>query len=593
MTIQQPNSRERHRKLKLPNGTAEVWLERAGPRVSMHTAHPNGGGSGNWERCESDGCLGQAVIDQSKCLRHADVDSRDRYLSSLVNSNQGLSLTGVAVNQELLDAILRSPLTADDRIRVPISFMGAEVDARLDFDGYTFEKAFSLNGAIVRAPAVFRNCTFWSLLDTQYAFFNSGPPSFTSTTFAGDVALSYAHAERVSIGFTACSFRQTLTANGIVGGALLLERCQLESDLVIRDAKPPMIVLRGCSVAGELDLANSHCASFQAERLQAPAAHQIGPLCIDQLYKISPAQFGARIRIKVEADDLDLSGAQLSEGGHILVERARVNLNQLSTGRSLRVSGAANGAQEPVILSLQNADTGSMSFASVDMSRCVFYGSHNLGDAVIESTVKFTETPSWPYTRRRCVADEFAWRQSTGGFRSKKWRLPGTRVAGDDSVGESIDGTVELPQLQASQVAAVYRNLRRSFEARSDAPGAADFYYGEMEMRRYDRESGVAERGTVWLYWVLSGYALRASRVFGWLLALIGACTVAMVYFGFAEESATYLDGFIFSLQAALPGLQSDRVVTTVGELVEIALTVLAPLLFALALFALRGRVKR
>jgi hypothetical protein len=592
MTIQQPNSRERYRVFELPNGTAEVWLERAGPRVTIHTASPNGGGSGNWERCQIDSCLGQAVAGQSMCLRHADIGTRDQYLNDLGSDNRGLSLTGVEVNQELIDAILRSPLVDEGRVRVPISFWGAEVDARLDFEGLTFESSFTLNGAIVRGPAAFRNCTFKGLLDARFAYFDGGPPSFTATNFSEGVDFSCAHAERVSIGFTNCSFTKPLAADGIAG-TLLLEQCHFESDLVIRGAKPPMIVLRGCSVDGELDVADTYCASFQAERLQAPAAHQIGPLHIDQLCKISPAQFGARVRIDVEADDLDLSGVQLSEGGHVLVERARVSLDQLSTGRSLRVSGLADSAQTLVILSLQDADTGFMSFAHVDMSRCVFYDSHNLGDAVIESTVTFARTPSWPYTRRRCVADEFAWRQHTGGFRSWRWNLPGTRVAGEDHTDPRSNNVVELPELRASQVAAVYRNLRRSFEARSDAPGAADFYYGEMEMRRYDSESGIAERGTIWLYWLLSGYALRASRAFAWLLALMGASTVAMIYYGFAEEPATYLDGLIFSLRAALPGLQSDRGVTTVGELVEIGLTLTAPLVFALALFALRGRVKR
>jgi hypothetical protein len=49
---------------------------------------------------------------------------------------------------------------------------------------------------------------------------------------------------------------------------------------------------------------------------------------------------------------------------------------------------------------------------------------------------------------------------------------------------------VGLPDLEASQVAAVYRDLRRSFEGRSNEPGAADFYYGEMEMRRRSDKAG-------------------------------------------------------------------------------------------------------
>jgi hypothetical protein len=105
MTIQQPNSRERYRTFELPNGLAEVWLERAGSLVSMHTDYPSGSGTSNWERCDFNGCFGQAVVQQSKCLRHASVESRDQYLSALSSSNQPLLLNGVVVNQDLADAI--------------------------------------------------------------------------------------------------------------------------------------------------------------------------------------------------------------------------------------------------------------------------------------------------------------------------------------------------------------------------------------------------------------------------------------------------------------------------------------------------------
>lgn len=595
MTIQQPNARERYRRLELPTGVAEVWLERAGSRVTMHTVHPHGGGSSNWDRCDVDGCLGQAVVQQSKCLRHASVESRDQYLDSLgssLGSKQGLLLNGVAVNQELANAILRSPLLSEGSTKAPILLVGAEIDARLDFDGYIFSHSLALNGAIVRQPTTFRNCTFTGSLTAQFTFFNAGPPSFTASTFSEAVDFSHAHAERVSIGFSGCTFAKTFRANGIVA-SIPLEQCHFESDLAMRDANPPMVVLRGCSVGGELDVANTHCAGFLAERLQAPAAHQIGPVDVDQDCTISPAQFGARVRIEVKANRLNLSGAQLLEGGHILVERAEVLLNQLSTGRSLRISGEANSSQKPRILPLQDADTGYMSFAHVDMRRCVFYGSHDLGSVVIEPTAKFARTPRWGYSRRRCVADEFAWRQHTGGFRSWGWNLPGTRVPGDDHRSDGDEDAIDLPDLRASQVAAVYRNLRRSFEAKSDEPGAADFYYGEMTMRRHSRETGIAEQAIVWLYWIFSGYGLRASRAFGWLFLLIFGASFAMSHAGFKEGQAPYLDSFIFTLRAALPGLQGARNLTTLGDLIEIGLTILGPVLFALALLALRGRVKR
>src|SRR5215208_1241333 len=312
MTIQQPNSRERYRKLELPSGVAEVWLERAGSRVTMHTSQPHGGGSSNWERCDIEGCLGQAVIQQSKCLRHASEESRYQYLSALPGTNQGLLLNDVAINQELADAIMSSPILSDRRLKVPILLQGAEVDARLDFDGYTFSHSLALNGAIVRQPTTFRNCTFASPLTAQFAFFNAGPPSFTDSTFSEFVDFSHAHAERVSIGFSGCSFAKAFTANGSVA-PFPLENCHFRSDFAMRDANPPMIILRGCTVDGELDIANSHCAGFLTERLQAPAAHQIGPLDVDHDCTISPAQLDSRVRIEVKANRLNLSGAQLLE----------------------------------------------------------------------------------------------------------------------------------------------------------------------------------------------------------------------------------------------------------------------------------------
>lgn len=66
-------------------------------------------------------------------------------------------------------------------------------------------------------------------------------------------------------------------------------------------------------------------------------------------------------------------------------------------------------------------------------------------------------------------------------------------------------------------MAASYRQLRKAFEDGKNEPGAADFYYGECEMRRHDHTgSAKGERRLLWAYWLLSGYA---SRAFTWLLA--------------------------------------------------------------------------
>ena len=140
MAIEQPTSRERYRKLTLPNGTAEFWLEPAGSRVKMHTVRPNGGGQSNWARCDVHGCLGEAVTSESKCLRHAAPDARNNYLRSLRGKNKSLSLQGVALDQNLADAILQSPPFADKRVDVYMSLAGAEISGRLSFEVIRFHK---------------------------------------------------------------------------------------------------------------------------------------------------------------------------------------------------------------------------------------------------------------------------------------------------------------------------------------------------------------------------------------------------------------------------------------------------------------------
>jgi hypothetical protein len=69
-----------------------------------------------------------------------------------------------------------------------------------------------------------------------------------------------------------------------------------------------------------------------------------------------------------------------------------------------------------------------------------------------------------------------------------------------------------LSELEPGRIAGIYRQLRKSREDSKDEPGANDFYYGEMEMRR--RSGPLAERSILRLYWLVSRYGLRASPIF-------------------------------------------------------------------------------
>ncbi|MFB7008709.1 MULTISPECIES: hypothetical protein [unclassified Streptomyces] len=83
-----------------------------------------------------------------------------------------------------------------------------------------------------------------------------------------------------------------------------------------------------------------------------------------------------------------------------------------------------------------------------------------------------------------------------------------------------------------ARLAPVYRSLRKAFEDGKNEPGAADFYYGEMEMRRADEESPRAERWLLAAYWALSGYGMRATRALGWLIAAMTITIGVMMLWG-------------------------------------------------------------
>jgi hypothetical protein len=183
------------------------------------------------------------------------------------------------------------------------------------------------------------------------------------------------------------------------------------------------------------------------------------------------------------------------------------------------------------------------------------------------------------------------------------------------------------PAIGPGQIAALYRALRAALESRGDAPGAADFYYGDMEMRRHDSTSARAERALLHAYWLLSGYGLRASRALSWLLVAMSATILAFTLWGLPDRTLPPITtgtvaGHSITLhtvssEPALNGPWAGRVsrervgqavpivlnavlfratdqnLTRPGIYIDIAARVIEPSLLALAVLAVRGRVKR
>ncbi|MEX2588485.1 MAG: hypothetical protein WD602_10925 [Actinomycetota bacterium] len=170
------------------------------------------------------------------------------------------------------------------------------------------------------------------------------------------------------------------------------------------------------------------------------------------------------------------------------------------------------------------------------------------------------------------------------------------------------------------QIAAIYRGLRKGREDAKHAPGAADFYYGEMEMRRHSSDTPTAERAILFAYWLLSGYALRTSRALIALVAVVLVDWLALGAVGYqqpARQEAVlrgqigdepvevdlteappvepgWDDAFWASVEsAAFRAPEDSRALTRPGQITTTALRVLGPGLIVSAVLSLRGRVKR
>ena len=154
-----------------------------------------------------------------------------------------------------------------------------------------------------------------------------------------------------------------------------------------------------------------------------------------------------------------------------------------------------------------------------------------------------------------------------------------------------------VQRLGPDRLAVLYRALRKAQEDSKNEPGAADFYYGEMEMRRRDRQTPWAERVIVWLYWLVSGYGLRGLRALAWLAAVVVGLAALLQAIGFNGGDPGFRDAVIYAAQSTLSITSGNTALTEhvswAGEVLRIVLRLAGPLLLGLALLAVRNRVKR
>ncbi|TWP48313.1 hypothetical protein FKR81_28910 [Lentzea tibetensis] len=318
-------------------------------------------------------------------------------------------------------------------------------------------------------------------------------------------------------------------------------------------------------------------------------------LCRDRA-DFTRASFGPLVEIQFVGPKLHLQGVDFSEGGSVRVLGAAVNLSEakfdapfLVTSRHPDLTGFTEATSEPRVLSLDEANVGNLVLEQVDLSRCEFGRAHNLDELRIGRSDQFLLPPR---KRRRVLYEEYRWE---------------TR------------GTTDIDQKRrdARQIERIYRSLRKGFEDRKNAPGAADFYYGEMEMRRRGTESK-AERYLLYWYWLLAGYGLRAWRALTTLAVVFLTATLLFGTVGFASTTTTeyvptntspptyvphtvqgpkpgWSEAVYTAAQSSMSLVRpaTNLPLTSAGRVTDMVLRIICPLLLALALLAIRARVKR
>jgi uncharacterized protein YjbI with pentapeptide repeats len=267
-----------------------------------------------------------------------------------------------------------------------------------------------------------------------------------------------------------------------------------------------------------------------------------------------------------------------------------------------------NYLARPSVMSLRWANLAGLVIGeNVSLAGCQFQGAHNLDKVRFEGRTEFARAPHRFGGRgRQALAEEHRWRaavrKENGWFAAPEW-------------------AADTPEpLRPATIATLYRGLRKGREDSKDEPGAADFYYGEMEMRRFSTRWR-AERLMLTVYWLSCGYALRAQRAFACLAALLVVGALLFTTVGFDQSpvpvtrpdrltpsgdlhyttvmtpapSHTLIDGLEFAVDTSTSLLhtRSDRPLTGSGRITELGLRFAGPLLLGLALLSLRGRVKR
>jgi uncharacterized protein YjbI with pentapeptide repeats len=495
-------------------------------------------------------------------------------------------------------------------------FEDAKFENKASFSEAIFRRGAGFSGAVFKESAIFGGAKFGGEANFveaslgRFANFNDvifrGLARFVKATFTGEAGFGGAQFRR-----DADFDRATFTWIWF-GAATFARNASFSAATFKGNARFDGAIFKGAAV-------------FQGATFEH--ARWLGPILALGTLRLDSASFLEAADIQVSADRLSLVRTRFPEGARIWARFAEINLEKAVFGASsiLAASAEFQGLNEaelstryggdsirsarPRLLSMRWASVENLTVSGIDLSPCRFFGAHHLDGLRLEGGSSFTLTPAHRrVTLRQATAEEHKWRDShTTPLSASGWYPERCALPNDLSDSE----------LEAMDIATIYRDLRKGRENNKDEPGAADFYYGEVEMRRLagsaagrTREGSrekerrppraparlTRDRGEhliLTLYWLVSGYGLRASRALGSLFVTVLVFAALLYAWGF-DSNESFVSSLTFSLESTTSLFRApERSLTIAGEWMQVGLRLLGPLFFGLTLLSLRGRVRR
>ncbi|GAA2402250.1 hypothetical protein GCM10010420_31690 [Streptomyces glaucosporus] len=527
------------------------------------------------------GCRGARVAGHGACLAHLDETDRAAHLASL-SPGDDVDHRGTPFTEDLLNRLL-------DALRDPGT--GRPLMGTARFDEASFAGTAWFNRASFSGEAWFAGAVFAGDARFGGARF-LGDAWFAGAVFSGDAW------------FDGAALAGADFADASLSGDVWLDRVTLTGDL-------------------------------RLDRARFEGASHLGPLVCGRTVSLDRAVFGVPVTVEVAARRMSCVRTRWQSTATLRLRHAELDLTDAifeypvavaarsapfsrSWGDPLPESPLAGRDPGVRLTSVSGIDAAHLVLQDVDLGGCRFAGAVHLDQLRVDGWCTFGSTPagSRRWSPRRTLAEEHHWRARTGRTpaRTRGWTPPPDGVS----------------VLQPAALAALYRQIRKSLEDGKNEPDAADFYYGEMEMRRHDTTRPRGERALLAAYWALSGYGLRATRALGWLLGAMTATVLALMLWGLPAEvprptttGRQVASGQTLTLVTDTPdprnpaGPWSGRLtaerfekalrvvinsvvfrssgqdLTTAGTYTEMASRFAEPALLGLAVLAVRSRVKR